>query len=271
MHETPDELRARVQRETLAHTDDDVLARSWRLKQRFFHVLTSPAMQRFESDFEAIVSSTRGAHVLDLGCGRGEQAIALLKAGADVTGIDVSERYVREAERSVIEAGLTNPSYRFLVMDAHDLKFPEGSFDFVLGRGILHHLDIFEALKEALRVLRPGGTAAFQEPLGDNPLLKMFRALTPRARTKDERPLTSGDLCLLGKHWETEFKYYGLVTAPAAMATSILLRPFPNNPVLTAADWLERKLNFVRALQPWNQYVLMKLVRRIDSLHLPSS
>ncbi len=76
-------------------------------------------------------------------------------------------------------------------MDAHELVFPDDLFDIVVGNGILHHLDLPVCLASIERVLKPKGFALFIEPLAGNPLLKLFRVLTPRARTIDEKPLTS--------------------------------------------------------------------------------
>jgi SAM-dependent methyltransferase len=73
---------------------------------------------------------------------------------------------------------------RFLVMDAESLGFDEGSFDVVVGSGILHHL----ALRQS-RVLRPDGCAVFVDPLGHNIFIRLYRKLTPSMRTADEHPL----------------------------------------------------------------------------------
>jgi len=48
------------------------------------------------------------------------------------------------------------------VADAEELPFAEGSFDLVVGHAVLHHLpDVERALREVLRVLRPGGRFVF--------------------------------------------------------------------------------------------------------------
>ena len=69
-------------------------------------------------------------------------------------------------------------------------------FDAVLGKQILHHLDLGVAIPEIVRVLRPGGRAVFLEPLIHNPLLEGYRRLTPhlpqphRAGAQHGRPGT---------------------------------------------------------------------------------
>jgi SAM-dependent methyltransferase len=148
--------------------------------------------------------------------------------------------------------------------DAHHTPYPDAAFDLVIGDGILHHLDLDVALGEVHRVLKPGGRAVFREPRLDNPLLKLFRRLTPSARTEDERPLDAADLRRIADsgRWTVESQYCGLLGAPAAVLTSVVLRPFPNNVLLRAADRAERALHDRRALQPMHQYVLLNLVRR---------
>lgn len=99
------------------------------------------------------------------------------------------------------------------------------------------------------------------EPLAGNPLLRLFRRLTPAVRTSDEKPLSGRDLQRIAKTWRVDSTFYGLVNAPVAVITSILLRPYPNNILLRVADKLELILNRFRPLRPFNQYVLLNLVR----------
>jgi SAM-dependent methyltransferase len=112
-----------------------------------------------------------------------------------VTGIDVSEAEIEQARERALANGVADKC-RFLVADAHDMEFPDDSFDVIVGDSILHHLELRKALLEIRRVLRPGGRAVFLEPLWHNPLLRLGRALTPSARTPDEHPLTVDDWAL---------------------------------------------------------------------------
>ena len=254
-------VSARVGREREAHTARDVLARSMDLKLRFPHVLNSPTMRRMEADIAQAIAGVGGLRALDLGCGRGEQSLQLLRLGARVTGIDVSTAYVAAAQAACSEAGHDASSFEFHVMDAHALAFRDRDFDLVIGRGILHHLDIEVALAQVGRVLAPGGLAVFQEPLAGNPLLRLFRRLTPQARTLDERPLTKADLVRIAGRWQSENRHYGLLGAPIAMLTSIFMRANSQNFLLRWADACEVRLNRFGFFKPWNQYVLLQLRR----------
>jgi SAM-dependent methyltransferase len=103
------------------------------------------------------VRSTEHECVLDIGCGVG--AHAELFRGK-YTGIDVNPRYIGMA--AALRAG------DFRVMDATKLEFPTAAFDVAISVAIFHHLSdqqVRDALKEAIRVLRPGGTLHVIDPV----------------------------------------------------------------------------------------------------------
>ena len=92
-------------------------------------------------------------------------------------------------------------------------SFENNRFDLVYGHGILHHLEFSKCLNEILRILKPGGSLIFVEPLGTNPIINFYRKLTPKSRSIDEHPFTDKDLTLLkNKYNDVEIKYYGLLT-----------------------------------------------------------
>lgn len=254
-------LEARVEREKVSNESEDIIARSAQLKARFPHVLRAPSIARMRSDEWTVLRDIAGRRVLDFGCGKGDYAVKLLGVGARVDGIDISQTYIDECYKVMESAGVQPDSYSFQVMDAHKLAFPDETFDFVVGNGILHHLDFTLALDEVRRVLKPGGRAVFQEPLGGNPLLKLFRWLTPKARTVDERPFYEADIRRLERDWRAESTYYGLVTAPLAVITSIILRPWPNNLLLNFGDQIDRHLSRTKSVRSWHQYVLFNLIK----------
>ncbi|MBU25776.1 MAG: methyltransferase type 11 [Gammaproteobacteria bacterium] len=258
-----EDLKERVAREKVQHDEDGVLERSFELKGRFPHVMNSPTMRRCDADENAVYENLHGKRVLDLGCGFGQKSIFMAGLGATVSGIDIAENYICQARESAADAGVSDKC-TFAEMDAHSLAFEDDTFDLVVGRAIIHHLDLPVSLLEIKRVLKPGGRAMFVEPLGENPMLKLFRKLTPAARTIDEKPLYKRDLNWIAKHFNVASRYYGLLSAPAAMVTSVLLRPYPNNPVLRVTDWAERILQGVRWLQPLHQYVLLDLKKPSD-------
>ena len=95
--------------------------------------------------------------ILDVGCGPGFYSMLFGSKGYSVTGIDYSDGMIEEARKNAKDRGVEAD---FLVMDAQDLQFPDGSFDLVLSRDVFWCLEHPEkAYSEILRVLRPGGMA----------------------------------------------------------------------------------------------------------------
>jgi ubiquinone/menaquinone biosynthesis C-methylase UbiE len=110
----------------------------------------------------ALADIHRGQTVLDVACGRGASALpAAERVGSDgrVVGVDIAERMVDELTRDAARLGARN--LEVAVMDAEDLKFPDGTFDRLLGGFCLFFFPRPErALAEMRRVLRPGGRLA---------------------------------------------------------------------------------------------------------------
>lgn len=91
----------------------------------------------------------RGRRVLDAGCGMGMYVAAFLREGAEVFGIEI-EGDRAHAARQV--------SPHIAVASAEALPLAGGSFDLVFSHEVLEHVEKDrEAVREAARVLRPGG------------------------------------------------------------------------------------------------------------------
>lgn len=157
--------------------------------------------------------------VLDYGCGIGDFSEVLASRGARVFGIDISPKLIEQARASVAKLGYNGNAPKFLVGDAHHTPFPDAMFDYVVGNGALHHLDLERALPEIARVLKPNGKAVFQETMYDHPLLWTLRRLTPKTHTADERPLCWGDIKLARKQFRAcrhrEHFLFAVCAAPA--------------------------------------------------------
>ena len=257
-------LSERVAREHEAHTERDVLAESVRLKDKFPHLATYPSKQRLYGTMDRYTADLKGKTILDYGCGRGVQSMRYLQNGADrVAAIDISEVYVEDLRQQASASGINPRRCDFRAMDAHQLDFPDASFDLVVGYGILHHLDPAVAFAEIHRVLKPNGRVLLQEPLADNPLLKIFRKKTPDARTIDEAPFTQKQVVELQNQqgWKAESIYCGILEMPLSLVTSKLIPSRPDNIFLRTADRLEAWLHRRKILLGWNQYLVFNLVK----------
>ena len=102
-------------------------------------------------------SSAAGLKVLEIGCGLGTDGAQFAKAGADYTGVDLTEAAVELARKRFEISSLPG---KFQTADAENLEFAGDSFDLVYSHGVLHHTpDTAGAIREIHRVLRPGGRA----------------------------------------------------------------------------------------------------------------
>jgi len=98
-----------------------------------------------------------GLKVLEIGCGLGTDGAQFAEAGADYTGVDLTEAAVELARKRFELFGLPG---KFQTADAESLDFPDESFDLVYSHGVLHHTpETGRAIREIHRVLRPGGRA----------------------------------------------------------------------------------------------------------------
>lgn len=102
-------------------------------------------------------ASAGGLRMLEIGCGLGTDGAQFAMAGADYTGVDLTQAAIELAQKRFELFGLRG---RFQVADAENLDFADESFDLVYSHGVLHHTpDTERAVREMHRILKPGGRA----------------------------------------------------------------------------------------------------------------
>lgn len=210
----------KLERERAFHNalfDDSESERSRRV-EKFYAITTSFAVYR-----KRVRDGVEGKQVLEYGCGPGSLAFDIAAWGGIPTGIDLSEVAIDQARAEAAERKLEGAE--FLVMNAEELDFEDRRFDRICGSAILHHLDLNRAFRELTRMLKPDGKAVFIEPLGHNPLINLYRRLTPRLRTVDEHPLLMRDLRLAEK-------YFGKVDCQFFQLQTLMAVPFRNTPLI---------------------------------------
>src|SRR5262245_65034084 len=103
----------------------------------------------------AAPSPLRGVRMIDVGCGAGLVTEPLSRLGAEVIGIDASERNVLVAERHARASG-ANVRYHHAVPE--DFADQAGTFDVVLSLEVVEHVADLPAFLVALaRLVKPGG------------------------------------------------------------------------------------------------------------------
>ena len=105
-----------------------------------------------------------GMRLLDVGCGPGSitRGLAERLAPGQVIGLDLSRETLDAARREATARGLEN--LRYEEASVYDLPFPDASFDVAYAHQVFQHLrERGAALREMLRVVRPGGLVAVRD------------------------------------------------------------------------------------------------------------
>ena len=158
MSDSNDNLKERVRAFWQAHPCGSKFADAEPGSPKFYEAVEA---HRYAKEWHipaaADFASSSGLRVLEIGCGLGTDGAQFAKAGADYTGVDLTEAAVDLARKRFAVSALPGT---FKLADAENLEFENESFDLVYSHGVLHHTpNTARAVSEIWRVLRPGGRA----------------------------------------------------------------------------------------------------------------
>ncbi len=126
--------------------------------RRFYELVEDHRYQKeWHIPQAADFAGSKGLKVLEIGCGLGTDGAQFAKAGAEYTGVDLTDAAIELAQKRF---ELFNLPGKFQRADAEKLDFANDTFDLVYSHGVLHHTpDTERAVREIYRVLRPSGRA----------------------------------------------------------------------------------------------------------------
>ncbi|MGE6309578.1 class I SAM-dependent methyltransferase [Bacillus cereus] len=107
------------------------------------------------------IVDVQNKQVIDIGCGGGIYTKELALMGAkNVVGLDFSKEILQAAKENCNAF----PNISFIHGDAHNIPYPNESFDLVISRAVIHHLqDIPTFIREASRILKKDGILILQD------------------------------------------------------------------------------------------------------------
>jgi len=166
-------MSGRVEQKTVpAHWNERADTYLFNMKKDLFG---KKAEEGWKEVLGGFIGDRKDLSVLDAGCGPAVMTRMLLELGHRVTGVDVSEKMLVHAKASL---GPLAEKAAFYRGDAAELPFPDASFDLVVTRYVVWTLpDPGKALREWLRVLKPGGRVAV---IDANHYYHYFRSLPSR-------------------------------------------------------------------------------------------
>lgn len=198
--------------------------------------------------------NVKGNIFLDYACGNGDNARLAAQAGAALAiGIDISDISVKNAARIASEEGLTEKTF-FVQGDAENTGLPANCIDRIICSGMLHHLDLSYAFYELRRILKPGGKILAIEALDYNPLIKLYRMITPDMRTEWEKRhiLSYKDLNFASRFFKVEnVKHWHIASILGGYIPGIL-------PVLNSIDKVAVKIPLIKMLSWMFTFELVK-------------
>ena len=105
-----------------------------------------------------------GKRLLDVGCGTGALIEPLISSDVEYEGIDIAPNMIEIVQTHIRELGLSS-RFKVRVGSVEALPYSDSHFDAVAGMGLLEYFDDpAPVIREAIRVVKPGGIMVFTIP-----------------------------------------------------------------------------------------------------------
>ena len=162
-------------------------------------------LEPYISEFAGF-SQAAGLSVLEIGVGLGADHEMYARAGARMSGIDLTERAINHVKQRLHYAASSSD---LRVADAENLPFGDSTFDLVYSWGVIHHSpNTAKAAREILRVLKPDC---------------MFRVMIYQRRSLVGLMLWLRYAALAGKPWKNlDWVYSNYLESPGTKAYSAI-------------------------------------------------
>jgi ubiquinone/menaquinone biosynthesis C-methylase UbiE len=168
-----------------------------------FNPFTEGAWRLLRRRFVEFVAPSRPLQILDIGCGTGQSRQLYIDDATEYVGVDLSGRALELARRKF-------PESTWRCCDARQLPFADRAFDVIAYSSVLHHIPDFPvALREGLRVLRPGGHVFAFDPNVLHPAMALFRH--PKSPLYTMQGVSPNEAPLLPRRLRSAFANAGLV------------------------------------------------------------
>ena len=139
------------------------------------HIDRIPSKDEYRAMAPYMAKLPQNARILDGGCGLGDWTLFFARRGFSVVGLDLSRQTVEQLRTRFPEAG-------FVDGDIRQTNFPDSSFDAYFSWGVFEHFEsgLQECVREAFRILKPGGQLFVSVPLDNlrHALLGSFASIS---------------------------------------------------------------------------------------------
>lgn len=145
---------------------DNPLLNEWRETAKYWTKYSATIRMMFAPLTEALIEQAgihEGQSVLDVAGGAGEPSLTIAEVVGSTGSVTCTDAVADMVEAAQTEAGRRGvDNIQFQVCSADSLPFPDNSFDTVVSRlGFMFFPDSLAAMRELLRVAKPGGSMAF--------------------------------------------------------------------------------------------------------------